>query len=206
MTEEIVEAQKRISNANNFTFLGDGAADEAGHVANMVNQLRAVLYDIRNECTGFQNEHGVSELRRCPHCGLVWTKVEGCTGATECGKRPTIVNDIRDSSYAVLATFTFRWIGNKLNIFKSGKKSLKKEASTQDSVGCGKSITWSEMRPVDIPPELEEAIKVSTTDVKMLPLEATGFQEDLDKQLAAARNKMELRPRKKNKFRLPFKW
>lgn len=194
MTEEIVEAQKRISSVNNFTFLGDGAADEAGHVANMVNQLRAVLYDIRNECTGFQSEHGVSELRQCPHCGLVWTKVEGCTGATQCGKRPTTVNDIRHSSFAVLATFTFEWIDNKFNIMKSGKKSLKKEAKTQDSAGCGKTITWSEMRPVNIPPEFKEAVAVSTTDVKMLPVAASGFQEDLDEQLTAAKKKMELRP------------
>ena len=33
MTDEIVEAQKRMSDKNNFTFCGDGAANEAGHVA-----------------------------------------------------------------------------------------------------------------------------------------------------------------------------
>jgi len=66
MTDESVEAQKRMSKKNNFTFYGDGAANEAGHVANMVNQVRMILYDITTECLGYQSEHSVSELRKCP--------------------------------------------------------------------------------------------------------------------------------------------
>ena len=69
MADQIVEAQKRLSEKNNFTFYGDGAANEAGHVAKMVNHLRT--FDIRADCVGFQSEHGVSQLRKCPHCGLV---------------------------------------------------------------------------------------------------------------------------------------
>ncbi|CAB3991710.1 Hypothetical predicted protein [Paramuricea clavata] len=192
MTEEIVEAQKRMSDVNNFTFDGDGAANEAGHVANMVNQLRVVLYDIRTECTGFQNEHGVSELRKCPHCGLIWTRVEGCDGSTECGRQPSSVNDIRDSSFAVLATFAFSWVGNKLNIAKSGDKSVKSEKSTKPNKGCGKSITWREMPPVDIPPEFRETVKVCTSDIKMLPTAAEGFKEKLTNKLDASKKKMKL--------------
>ena len=62
MADQIVEAQKRLSEKNNFTFYGDGAANEAGHVANMVNHLRT--FDIRADCVGFQSEHGVSQLRK----------------------------------------------------------------------------------------------------------------------------------------------
>ena len=105
MTDEIVEAQKRLSEKNDFTFCGDDAANEAGHVANMVNQLRMVVYDIRTKCLGYQSEHGVAELRKCPHCGLIWTKVEGCEGDTTRGNRPNAVNDFRDPSYAELAPF-----------------------------------------------------------------------------------------------------
>ena len=71
MTDEIVQAQKRMSEKNKFTFCGDGAANEAGHVANMVNQLRMVLYDIRTECLGFQ-----SELMVCLNCENVRIAVQ----------------------------------------------------------------------------------------------------------------------------------
>ena len=64
MTDEIAQAQKRISEKNKFTFCGDGAANEAGHVANMVNQLRAILFHIRTECREYQSAHGVSEIAK----------------------------------------------------------------------------------------------------------------------------------------------
>jgi len=32
--------------------------------------------------------HLKNQLRKCPNCGLVWVKVEGCNGATTCGNRP----------------------------------------------------------------------------------------------------------------------
>ena len=61
---------------NNFTFYGDGAANEAGHIANMTNQLRAILYDIRMETLSQgASDHGVNELRKCPHCGVTWAKI-----------------------------------------------------------------------------------------------------------------------------------
>ena len=125
MTDQIIQAQQRLSKKNNFTFYGDGAANEEGHVANMVNQLRTVLYDIRVECTRFQSEHGVSELRKCPHCGLIWTKVEeGCDSDTFSRNRPSSVNDIRDSAFSVLATYSFDWTGNKLNIMKIKERKI----------------------------------------------------------------------------------
>ena len=76
MVEMIEEAKKVMARENNFTFLGEAADNEAGHVANMANQLRAILHDIRIETLNFAAvDHGVNDLRRCPHCGLVWAKV-----------------------------------------------------------------------------------------------------------------------------------
>ena len=76
MTEKIIEAQQKLSEENNFTFEGDGAANEVGHVANMTNQLRAVLYDIRIETLQQATvEHGVNDLRKCPHCGETWALI-----------------------------------------------------------------------------------------------------------------------------------
>ena len=48
--------------------------NEAGHVANMTNQLRAVLYDIRMETMGYAKNCTTDDfLRKCPHCGEIWT-------------------------------------------------------------------------------------------------------------------------------------
>ena len=102
--------------------MGEKAANEAGHVANMVNQLRVALYDIRTECLKYHYDQNASELRKCPYCGHVWAKVEGCEGETSCGNRPETVNDMRGSEYAVLSTYTFIWSGGSLRIEKSEKR------------------------------------------------------------------------------------
>lgn len=195
MTDEIVQAQKRMSEKNRFTFEGDGAANEAGHVANMANQLRMVLYDIRTECLGYQNEHGVSELRRCPYCNTIWTKVEGCDGDTTCGNRPSTVSDLRDAAYAVLGTFSFKWLGNgNLVIVKSGDKAVGGDRSSSSNLGCGKTINWKTMPPVAVPSEFNETVKVGTSDVKILPPAASGFKEQLSDKLSAVTLKLPERP------------
>ena len=76
MSEEISKAQQRVANENNFTFDGAGAANEAGHIANMTKQLRAILFDIRMETLlEGASDHGVNELRKCPNCGETWAKI-----------------------------------------------------------------------------------------------------------------------------------
>ena len=193
MTDEIVEAQKRMSKKNNFTFYGDGAANEAGHVANMVNQLRVVIYDIRTECLSYQSEHGVSELRKCPHCGLIWTKVEGCDGDTTCGNRPSFVNDFRDPSFAELGTFLFQWLGNgRLHIIKIGQKKVNSEKRSTVQYGCGKSVNWKQMATVDIPSEFSETVKVVTNDIKTLPPTAENFRQELSGKIAEVGRKLKL--------------
>ena len=193
MTDEIVEAQKRMSEKNNFTFYGDGAANEAGHVANMVNQLRMILYDIRTECLSYQSEHGVSELRKCPHCGLIWTKVEGCEGDTTCGNRPSFVNDFRDPSYAELGTFSFQWLGDGcFYISKIGRKNIKSEKRSGAHYGCGKSINWKQMATVEVPSEFSKTVKVGTSDIKILPPSAENFKEKLSGKIDAAGKKLKL--------------
>ena len=196
MKDEIVEAQERMSKTNNFTFEGDGAANEAGHIANMVNRLRMVLYDIRTECLGYQSEHGVSELRKCPHCGIIWTKVEGCEGATTCGNRPSNVNDVRDPAYAELGTFSFRWREDGgLSITKVSRKTVKSERSSRPQFGCGKSINWKEMATVAVPSEFSETVKVGTSDIKVLPPTATNFQKELSGKIDAAGRNLKLSER-----------
>ena len=195
MTDEITRAQQRMSEKNGFTFFGEKAANEAGHTANLANKLRVALFDIRTECLKYQSDQNASELRKCPYCGHVWAKVEGCDGATTCGNRPSTLNDMRSSEYAVLSTYTFRWFGDRLRIEKTGKKKVSSSMDPNNrgnNAGCGKSITWSKMAKADVPPEYCDAGQVSTADIKVLPPEATMFEEKLDDMFKSAKFRIKL--------------
>ena len=52
--EQIIESKQQVAEELDFSFLGANAANEAGHVANMTNQMRLVLHDIRTEILGIQ--------------------------------------------------------------------------------------------------------------------------------------------------------
>ena len=196
MTDEITRAKERMTERCDFNFLGEKAANEAGHVANMANQLRLALYDIRTECLKYHFDQSASELRKCPHCGHVWEKVEGCDGET-CGNRPPAVNDMKDSKYAALSTFTFIWSGGSLRIEKSGQKKVSSNMDPNNrgnipGKGCGKSISWSGMAKADVLPELCAATKISTDDIKVLPPQASNFQHELSGMIKMVKYSMKL--------------
>ena len=131
MTDSIIEAQKRVSDDNNFTFHGPLMANEAGHIANLTNQLKTVLLELRTRCLHFTSSHGVNELRKCPHCGLVWAKVVGCTGATSCGKMVNSI-DVRNKGTGVMATFAFVWDESAavLAITRKGERHAMKQVNS----------------------------------------------------------------------------
>ena len=186
ITYEIEEAKKSAAEKLKFTFYGDKAANEAGHLANMVNQMRLVLADVRTETLKAQADVGVDKPRQCPHCSLVWSKIEGCTGKTECGARPSSYHDVRSPDYGVMGTFAFAFNNGKLSITKSGERSLQQRERSKQNYGCGKSIVWDEMRPVDLPSDFVQV--VSTADIDVLP-QGEGprsFKNKLEGMLGAA--------------------
>ena len=164
MRLEIELAQKRVAEENGFTFYGEEAANEAGHIANMANQMRLVLYDVRVATAGYQSAHGVKGVRRCPHCSLVWTKVEGCDGATTCGSRPSTALDVRDPSFGVLGTFTFKRISNIFSITKSGTRTITNIKSPSKLFGCGNTIVWNDMAIVELPSDVQALMPVTMDD------------------------------------------
>lgn len=173
MSEQIIQAQRRVSEANSFTFMGDAMANEAGHIANLTNQLRSVLFDVRTMALGYTSGHGISDLRSCPYCGLIWAKLEGCDDGTTCGNLMT-GPDVRDARFGQLATFTFQWDGKTLGISKTGSRQVthSRPASANPrsaKVGCGRNIIWKEMAPVQVPPEFRETKAVTTDDVQLIP-------------------------------------
>ena len=80
--------------------------EQAGYVFNMVNQLRAIIFDIRIEALKYYQNNGSSDLRECPYCGCVWAKVEGCRGLTTCGAMSKTEKDI---NRGIFETATFRF-------------------------------------------------------------------------------------------------
>ena len=85
MTDEVEVAKKEMSELLGFDYMGEDKYLQAGYIANMVNQIRSVMYDIRIASLQYQSDHGVSELRKCNYCSKIWAKVQGCEGKTTCG-------------------------------------------------------------------------------------------------------------------------
>ena len=101
------------------------------------------------------------------------SRIEGCEGDTTCGNRGFGIKEAANNG--VMATFTFSLrTGNELEIFSienTGQRSAKNVPTTSDRrAGCGRSITWSSMAPVTLPPELAEAVvNVNTEDMSVVP-------------------------------------
>ncbi|CAJ1415599.1 unnamed protein product [Effrenium voratum] len=171
MLEQVFAAQRRVAEACDFTFTSDDAqviANEAGHIATLTNQLKGVLLEVRMLAFGFQRDIN-TDLRKCPHCSAIWAKEEGCDGDTTCGNR---VGKILDTRFESLSQFSFRFDGERLHITQAAKRKLM-GCQSSGGAGCGKTIAWHNMAPVELPPEfVPSASRVKTDDVNILFPEA----------------------------------
>ena len=68
-------------------------------------------------------------------------------------------------------------------------KSVRKSSSP---IGCGKTINWKKMATVSVPSEFCETVKVGTSDIKVLPPTASGFNKQLSDKLDAAQRELSL--------------
>lgn len=191
MFEEITQANKRLADENNFDYLGPQGASYAGHNAQMTNQLRLVLADVRTQAQIYHRDID-SDFRKCPHCDQVWTKIQGCDGDTYCGKRVSDEKTSDQWSNSVMYNFAFVWdtLSQKLTIIKKPRefsssnlemklddkpklfffpRFLKKSSKKGFGKGCGKRINWTAMKPVSYP---EFKFKPLTKDVVPLNTEA----------------------------------
>merc|ERR1712230_201042 len=149
--------------------MGDDTANEAGHIANLTNQLRATLLEVRTMALGYQSSSGISELRKCPHCSQVWAKLEGCDGSTTCGNKPSSF----DGRFQSLANFEFKYDGKHLVITKVGQRPTSAATNASSgNAGCGRNIAWKDMAPVQVPCEFSVRTIVTTDDVDTVSAEA----------------------------------
>eukprot|EP00927_Polykrikos_kofoidii_P055099 TRINITY_DN49409_c0_g1_i1.p1 TRINITY_DN49409_c0_g1~~TRINITY_DN49409_c0_g1_i1.p1 ORF type:complete len:416 (+),score=56.52 TRINITY_DN49409_c0_g1_i1:204-1451(+) len=158
---QISLARKRVARANNFSFSGLGRESELGHIANLTNQLRGEMSEVRSLAQVFARQHGESGWRRCPFCGFIWERMETCVGHGTCGNgRPCDWN----GGFAILGTFIFHWDGSRLQIDKAGSRYFRGDDAAwyERSFGCGNAIVWMEMAPVSSPAALGGAMSASS--------------------------------------------
>jgi len=217
MKDEIIEAQKRMADECNFTWGNEDAdeeANQAGHIANMTNHLCSVLFDVRIEALKTSTAHE-GEMRKCPHCGEVWYKQEGCDGATTCGNRDWQNEMLQyglDVKRGYMATYTFIWkrkkngksfgVHEKLEVKKRDEVNVTKRRINKAvrGAGCGRQITWSQMSIVPMPVHVTEGSeKITTDDIKVLPPEAFGFKQKLDEELEVSLKQMKLENKPKGR-------
>lgn len=190
--DSIVDAQKRVSGALGFTFTGRDTAIQASHMANMANQMKGTLYEVRVMMLGQASLANVSLLKKCPFCGCVWMKTEGCDGMTTCGSVPST----GDARVFEFATFTFDFTGGNLKVSQGGNRTLARRGSTSNSgAGCGRNITWSDMASVTVPESISQIQSdITTDDVHLLPAEARpSWQSTYETALAAVLHSTRLR-------------
>ena len=200
MHDEIVETQRNLSCNNNFSFTGGpGIANEAGHIANLTNQLRQVLRDVRIEAMKYHVDV-MTDFRKCPYCGEIWQKVGGCEGDTQCGNRPSGKLKSDQVGSGKMANFIFSWNKKFQELVTTKVSRVMKNTETNCSAtaekqkGCGKTINWSKMAPVKVPSDYHAADPTSTKDVKPIPEEhRREWRKYYDRSL---RQKGELQVRK----------
>jgi len=188
----IVDAQKRVSSALGFTFTGGDTAVQASHVANLANQMKGTLYEIRVMMLGQASPANVSLLKKCPYCGCVWMKTQGCDGMTTCGSIPSA----GDARVFQFATFTFSFQDGHLTVIHGRNRTLGSRGPKPTSgSGCGKSIDWQNMAPVAVPEAINQIQSViSTADVQLLPEEARpSWQQTFERSLAQVKGSSFLR-------------
>jgi hypothetical protein len=161
-------------------FLDTGIGyEEYASLEQLHDQLEATYKIYRSYCRQFIREFYADvdsgpdhPIKRCPHCGLVWLKVEGCSGMTTCGALP-------ESAEARVKT-KYQWIRQDGKLFflpfdvpEVIKQQIVKTRKWMSSlckqvmgirptvkhgvgVGCGKKISWNDMPPVIVPLELTD--------------------------------------------------
>ena len=202
MYDQIIETQRNLSCNNNFSFTGGpGIANEAGHIANLTNQLRQVLRDVRIEAMKYHVDVE-TDFRNCPYCGEIWQKVEGCEGDTQCGNRPSEKLKCDQVNGGEMAHFIFSWNETiqELVTRKVSRFIRKIETESSDVAatqrGCGETINWSKMAPVKVPSDFYTADRTSTKDIKPIPEEHRVAWENHFDQTLKKMGKLQIRKAK----------
>jgi len=133
------------------------------HVIALRYKLRPILISVFKLAYMLQKQAD-TEFRKCPHCGLVWTRISGCPD-TRCGNV-----DWGNDDTTPFATFRF-WVDgqNKLYMKNAGRRvvPLQNRGSTRNGIGCGAPLNWDIM-PLVTSAELSSLREFKVEDVPFL--------------------------------------
>lgn len=104
-------------------------------------------------------------IKKCPNCGLVWFKTEGCDGATHCGNYE--FENYFDQRARPFSKYILERVDGKLRWQKNNLEDENIETSVQgasnaERVGCGESFVWSEL------PKIEDDLILDLFKVKTM--------------------------------------
>ena len=138
---EMTEAQKRVA--------GDMQHQDEAELLHRLDFLKDVLttelHKVKKRAEDFNKKYHDAVFRSCPVCERVWTKAEGCDGATRCGMGEVHASDKHSS----LASFSFEWIDldkcatPRFKITKKGDVEAARKALEAMELRNSESVTFS---------------------------------------------------------------
>ena len=167
MIDEIELAKDEMSDEIGFNNDGDETFLEG--VTSMVNQVKAIMCYVDMACACYQHnqQSESSDLRKCPHCGEIWEKLDDDEDDDEiwCGGSPRNSDEIKTPGCAVMSVFTFHTTNENILTITETETGCKTSTSNIMQIGCGKPITWSNMKKVPLPPEFNVSTNNTPEDV-----------------------------------------
>lgn len=146
-------AEKKITLKYDLQFAGDRTEEELkceDIFKSMSDKLGTIIK--RFEATFVPKvKVKTGQFRKCPHCGQIWEKPEGCWGWTNCGAVPS--GDRRTRTTFQQIRFRYKG-GGELSV-DAEKQSERKLIShrrlwRKSKAGCGRKICWRNMKPVNL--------------------------------------------------------
>lgn len=113
----------------------------------------------------FDNTDPRNLIKKCPNCGEIWFKTEGCNGITSCGNNAfASYYDIRQKPFW---RFTLERLDGVIRWTKaqSGTRELPQRTRTSDDKrkGCGTSFEWGKLPPIE-EDKIKELFQVNTIE------------------------------------------
>ncbi|CAD8214699.1 unnamed protein product [Paramecium pentaurelia] len=106
-------------------------------------------------------KHFFNFIKACPNCGVIWLKVAGCEGKTNCGNFPEEDEYFQNYKYTQKYVFEISEKGvkfqertntNQQNASQTSQKTTKLSKDGKQGIirkGCGAPLTWSEIPPLN---------------------------------------------------------
>ncbi len=147
----------------------------------------------------FDNEDPRNLIKRCPSCGIIWFKTEGCDGTTTCGnnqfsKPAGVTSKVFWKYYLQRIGGKLQWTKNPIenNVLEENLQasssisrlfrsmaldtSERRDYANSKRVGCGKEFRWSTLPKIEDELILE-LFKVKTIDQAKQLIQADNFKE-----------------------------